>query len=534
MLPRHNLVLSLRRNGAVAALCLILVAVFLAAHWVFPGLPSVQETGGWRDWNDQGLYLRAAQAWGAGDLRQAEHWYPPGYPLLAAWLLPFTPHDRFLLPNLASLLICQFVCARLAVRLLPRRRWGAAIGAACFLVASLGTLPGLKSWLIPWTTTPAAAAILVCLLAVLRLAEQPMSGRAGPGRAALGRAAAAGAALGAIVLFRPGDVMPVAVAAGAVMLPVLWGLPARRAWALSLCAAGAAAGMVGVAWALIAVSTGFGPDTYYGQSAATGFEWRLLPLRFVTLVLDPRPLFDGVGAERVEPGSHRGMAEVFVWMLPGLAAGVALCASRARLRVHVLLALWAAGHLALLLCYRDLHILGFWTYGNVHYFKAVQPILLLLAVAAVMGSIERRFRLREVGVTLAVLVGLSAWRAELVAGDAVVSPHAVGDLSSVDHAAIVPGGGTWAALYGGAHTLGIGGAIFHHNDDFKLYPRKQDFLVVPLRPLPRGEAVLGLADGAVQTGPAHAARQRLVFGRPCLFGLAGADVCGRIGAPLIE
>lgn len=514
----------IRRNLAVAALCLILVVVFLAAHAVYPGLPSVQETGGWRDWNDQGLYLRASQAWEAFDLRAGEHWYPPGYPLMASWLRWITPHDRFLLPDLASLLVCQIACAALAVRLLPRVRLAGAIGAAAFLVASLGTVPGLKSWLIPWTTTPAAAAILVCLLAVLRLAERPGAGRA----------MAAGAALGSIALFRPGDVMPVALAACVVMLPVLWRLRLARAMAVSLCAGVAAACLVGLALALIAGTTGFGPETYYGQSAVTGFEWRLLPLRFVTLVLDPRPLLDGVGTERVEPGIHRGMAEVFVWMLPGLAAAVALCASRARLRVHVLLGVWAAGHLALLLCYRDLHIMGFWTYGNVHYFKAVQPVLLLLAMAAVIGGFDRSFGMREIGVALAVLLGLSCWRAELVAGEVIMPAGSVGDLSALDHAVIVPGGGSWAALYSGAHALVIGGVTFHHNDDFKLYPRKGDFLVVPLRRLPPGDAMLTLAPGAVQTGAAHAARQRLVFGVPCLFGLAGGDVCGRIGAPLVE
>lgn len=514
----------IRRNLAVATLCLILVVAFLAAHAVYPGLPSTQELGGWRDWNDQGLYLRASQAWAAFDLRQGEHWHPPGYPLLASRLLWITPHDRFLLPNLVSLVICQLVCARLGTRLFPALRWAASIGAACFLVASLATLPGLKSWLIPWTTTPAAAAIFVSLLAVLRLAERPTAGRA----------LAAGAALGAIVLFRPGDVMPAALASCVVTLPVLAALPARKAVVLSLCAAVGAAGLAGLALALIAFSTGFGPGTYYGQSALIGFEWRLLPLRFVTLVLDPRPLLDGVGTERVEPGIHRGMAEVFVWMLPGMAAAVALCASRARLRVHVLLGLWAVGHLALMLCYRDLHILGFWTYGNVHYFKAVQPVLLLLAMAAVIGIFDGRFRRREIGVALLVLLGLSCWRAELVAGEVIVAAGSVGDLRALDHAAIVPGGGSWAALYSGAHALMIGGVTFHHNDDFKLYPRKGDFLIVPLRRLPPGDAVLNLAAGAVQTGPAHAARQVLVFGMPCLFGLAGESVCGRLGAPLIE
>lgn len=521
--PLPKSALPSRHVVCIAGLALAMCALFVFAHGRYPGVPSVGETGGWRDWNDQGLYLRAAQAWQAGNLAKSEHWYPPGYALMGSVFSHVTPRDRFLLPNLACLLVCLFACASLAFRLYPRMAWARCIGAAAFLVASVGTLPGLKSWLVPWTTTPATACILVALVAVLRLADRP----------GLGRALAAGGALGAIVLFRPGDAMPVMLASGLVMLPVLWRLGLRRA---SLMVAAAFAGFVvpaGIAFGLVAVTTGFGPDTYYGQSGVTGFEWRLLPLRFVSLVLDARPLFDGVGAERGEAGQHRGLAEVFVWMLPGLAAGMALCARRRALRVHVLLAVWAAAHLALMLCYRDLHILGFWPYGNTHYFKATQPVLLLLALAIPAGLLDRSFRLREIAVALAALAGLACWRAELVAGD-VVAEGFVGDFSKIDAAGLVPGHGSWIAFYSGAHRLQVGGAVFRHNDDFKLYPRTGDFLVVPLRPLPKGEAVLTTGPGvAVGPAPARQMRQAIVFGLPCLFGLAGR-ICGQAGAPAIE
>lgn len=513
-----------RRNICLGLLVLAMCAVFLAAHAGYPGVPSAAETGGWRDWNDQGLYLRASQAWQAGNFSKSEHWYPPGYPLVASVFSHVTPRDRFLLPDLGCLLVGLLACTSLARRLFPRMAWARCLGAVVFVVASVGTLAGLKLWLVPWTTTPAAACILVCLVLVLRLSERP----------GWVRAVAAGAALGAITLFRPGDVMPVAVASAVVMVPVLWRMGFVRASAVVASAFVAFACLVGASYGLIAATTGFGPDTYYGQSAVTGFEWRLLPLRFVTLVLDPRPLLDGVGAERGDPGQHRGLAEVFVWMLPGLAAGVALCASRRARVVHVLLAVWAAGHLALLLCYRDLHILGFWPYGNTHYFKATQPVLLLLAVAFGVGLVDRSVRWREIGVAVLALAGLSCWRAELVPG-AAAAPGSIGDLSRVDRVAIVDGHGNWAAFYSGAHGLRIGGVAFHHNDDFKIYPRAHDFLVVPLRPLPSGEAVL-TTDGGITRGaaPAVQARQVVVFGLPCLFGLAGDRVCGHLGAPVIE
>jgi hypothetical protein len=198
-----------------------------------------------------------------------------------------------------------------------------------------------------------------------------------------------------------------------------------------------------------------------------------------------------------------------------------------------LLALWAAIHVAVMLCYRDLHILGFWLYGNFHYFKVVQPVLLLFAIAVPQGLLDRSLRWREVGIGMAVMASVMCWRAQLVPGDAVASATrgAVGDLSAVSDAAIIEAGGRWSALYSGAHVLSIGGVDFHHNLDFKLYPRQGDVLLVPLRKLPAGDAVLSPAPG-VMVGRAVSARQVLVFGLPCVFGLAGAR-CGTVGAPLV-
>jgi hypothetical protein len=202
-------------------------------------------------------------------------------------------------------------------------------------------------------------------------------------------------------------------------------------------------------------------------------------------------------------------------------------------RVTLLLTAWAVGHLAMMLCYRDLHLLGLWAYGNAHYFKVVQPVLLMLALALPIGVWDRSLGWREIGVAVVALIGLACWRAELVPG-AMAATGTVGDLSRLDRAAIVPGQGSWAAFYSGGHRLEIGGVEFHHNGDFKIYPRAADFLVLPLRRLPAGDAVLVSDPGVrIGTGPAREARQNIVFGLPCLFGLAGHGVCGVAGAPVI-
>jgi hypothetical protein len=98
-----------------------------------------------------------------------------------------------------------------------------------------------------------------------------------------------------------------------------------------------------------------------------GFDWRLLPSRWVTLILDPRPLFP----------EGRGIIEVYPWMVPALAgtAVYLITPDRRSSRVaHAIIIGAAVTYLAAYLCYRDLHPYGIWRFINYHYFKWVFPV----------------------------------------------------------------------------------------------------------------------------------------------------------------
>jgi hypothetical protein len=515
----------------LAGLTLVLTAVFLVAHFHYHGVPSAgTETGGWRDWADQSRYIEAARAWSEWDLTSARHWYPPGYPLLAAPFLRITPTDRFLLPDLGCLIASQFLCAALARRMFPQGRFASLWGAGAFLVASVGTLPGLKSWLAPWTTTPAAALTFAAFVAVLRLAERP----------GIARALLAGGAIGGIIWFRPADSVPVALAAAVALVPRLFAMPIRPAAGIAAASVLAAAAMAALAAAVIAATTGFGPGTYFAQSAHEGFEFRLLPLRWVSLVIDGRPIFDGVGTERVEPGLHRGLAEVFPWMIAGV-AGVAACwFGRGEKRVHVLLATWLAAHMALFLSYRNLRIEGLWLFGSYHYYKVTQPVFLLFALVLAVRLADRATRGRAAVAALVAIMAMFGWRARLIptpeqVAAATSSGITIPTLESVDNAAIVQGTGKWSGFLSSANVLTVDGLQYNNSSGFMLHPRSTDFLVVPLRPLPPHTGVLTVAEGLRVTpdAPVVKVRQAIEFGLPCAFDFAGSAVCGSLGAPLI-
>jgi hypothetical protein len=508
-----------------------MIAVFLIAHALYPGLPAPgTEAGGWREWDDQSKYIEAARAWSEWDFTPARHWYPPGYPLLGAPFLRLTPHDRFLLPDLACLVASLFGCVALARRIFPQYRFASLFGAAAFVVASVGTFAGLKSWLVPWTTTPDAALTFAALVAVLRLAEQP----------GIGRALLAGGAIGGITFFRPGDAVPVALAAAVALTPRLLALPMRRAAGIAVVSVLGAAAVAGAAACAIVATSGVGPGTYYARSTSIGFEFRLLPLRWVTLMINAQPVFDGVGTQRLEPGLHRGLCEGFPWIIPGVGGAAACWFAGGARRVHVLLVTWLAAHLALVLSYRDLHILSLWLFQSYHYFKVAQPIFLLYALLLVVRLADRATRWRAVAAAGFAIVLAFGWRAGLAPMRAEVAPASAGGitipgLERVDEVAIVRGTGDWDAFYMARSFLLVDGHRFRSRADFRIYPRSTDFLVVPLRPLPPDPGLLLVADGihVAADAPVLKVRQTIVFGLPCAFGLAGSAVCGSAGAPLI-
>jgi hypothetical protein len=310
----------------------------------------------------------------------------------------------------------------------------------------------------------------------------------------------------------------------------------------------AAAAMSGTAGAIIAATSGFGPGTYYGRSGRIGFEFRLLPLRWVTLVINGHPLFDGVGTDRLRPGLHRGLCEVFPWIIPGV-GGAAACwfATDAR-RIHVLLVSWLAAHMALMLSYRDLHIVALWLLDSDHYFKVTLPIFLLYALLLAVRLADRTTRWRVAAVAGLAIVLAFGWRAGLMPMQAPtqaptpaeVAPASaegvtIPSLARVNQAAIVRGTGPWNDFYGTRNILIIDGARFRTPQDFKLYPRSTDFLVLPLRPLPADPGTLTVAEGihVEADAPVLKVRQTISFGLPCAFGLAGSAVCGSVGVPLI-
>ena len=492
---------------------LALLSVVLVARyaWVYLHHPLAPDNDlpatGWFAWADQGSYWLAARAWATGNLDPYQHLYPSGYALLAAPFVWLMPADPFIIPNLLCWVGSLWLFAALGARLAGGIPGARVVSGTVFFLVTVAELRALYSWEVPWTSTPAATLTFASLLLAIRPADE-------------GRPRLVWAALlaGLIVLFRPTDALVIVPAVGVCVLARMqpWRTGWRRAVILGLGAGCAVA--VGPALLVVThVAThGWSLGYYFALSRRIGFEWRLLPLRWVTLLLSPRPLYP----------QGEGFAEVYWFVLPGLAGIIAMIlGDQGRRFRHAVVGGAAIAFLCLYLCYRDLHVPGLFLFQNQHYLKWTLPVFGLYALALPYLLVRRRVAACVVAVVVVSL--LSCWRAELVVSHAqppaTVLAGGAGlalprGMKRVGDAVLATSPDDFRGLYFGKHTIEADGQSFDAGIDFKLIPVPFGFMMIPLRPLPGGPSELHLAE-PLRLDPAATvitARQAIVFGFPCL------------------
>ncbi len=443
---------------------------------------------GWWGWSDQGLYLRSVRAFAVLDLRPSEHWYPLGYALLGAPFASLLPSQPFLLVDLACLLasFAGFVAFARGCGI------GVPASAGAFLLGTLGSQSVRENWVIPWTTTPATAAIWLFLaLCVRHLGAALHEPRPRRRR----RLLLAGMLASLIGLFRPTDLLLPAVAA---VLLGAWGLRDRtlRPADPPLLLLGAA--LPALPYGLLYLRIyGPHPTAYMLNSRAIGFRLEELPLKTMLLLIAPRPWFP----------SGSGLLMRLPWMAAGFAGMLLLPTLRPRVarRGLTLLTAMMLAYMALFFSYVDLLPSGLWAYKNVHYFKWLLPGFALLGVVF-LDALRHRPRRAPILALLAVVL-LSTVRL-------VPVPAAGGAARLLQYAAKPP---YWSRSYFGRSRLADARGVFENIQTMRILPDDQGLRVLSLsrpfegRPVWLQQGGLNIRPGEVpQAWAGHVA-----FGWPC-------------------
>jgi len=489
-------------SSQTVVLCaLVLAAAVLATH-----AGKYPHFAGFWAGVDQQRYLEAARAWSVWDLSPSRQHYLPLYPLMAAPFVWLTPWQPFMVPDLLCLLASLLLFVRIGARLAPG--WPSSVSALCFVLAAMGSKTLFGLWIVPWSSTGSAPFQFAAVLLALRFGERPGAARAG----------ALGLALAMVAGVRPSDAAVLLATCGAYAAVALLRRGARpKHWMAALLAGcgGWSAGIMAI-FSLHSLLYGLSPSPYMVESASIGFEWRLLAIRWVMLVIDPRPL--------LPEGS--GMVTHLPWLIPGVAGLLlALVPMQGKInRPAWLAAATVVLHWAAYLAYRDMHSYGLWRFTNIHYFKWTFPFLLLWMAQFARALISSRDRAHAcVGLALALL--LFTWRPILRKPEEIALGVQNGAISlrrapRIDEALLLPVAGDspqlWTNIYFAQTHLDVAARDYITKRDTKLLPVPGGALLIALRRLPDGPAVLSLPPDIAITAskPAILFRQAIIFGLP--------------------
>ncbi len=326
--------------------CLFLIGLYAQRYLTFHALPGnlPDHPEGWWGWFDQGKYIESARAFAAFDFDRAHHWYPLGYPLLAAPFVYLSDIHPFAFVDLGCLLACYFSFLAFARRVGVEAAWAVPL----FILSFAFNSRIFAQWVVPWNTSLVSAllwVLLACAVAHMQGTRRPL---------VIGLLAAA------IPLIRPTDALLPAIVVAAVLIAdgPRWrrSLPMMMLGGLPLLAAYGA---------LHYAIYGAAPSEYMVLSKAIGFSFHDFGWKAYVLLIDPSPWFlDGVGLLRRAP--------FLALLLPALP--LALCLRQGPRLLAILLAV----HTVLYISYVDLLPTGLWRYYNVHYWIWAFPGAALL------------------------------------------------------------------------------------------------------------------------------------------------------------
>lgn len=340
----------------------------------------------WSTWFDQSRYFRSAHAWAVGNLTASNHYYPAGYPLLGAAFVRAFPSDPFFLVDLASFVVVAVGFTQIARRYVPF-----TVAAILFVASSVMNYALFREYIIPWTTSPIAALIVV-LIAFLQRGIHLRRDYFLFGLLA-----------GAIILIRPIDIV--------VTLPMYATLLLR--WFNGGRGHAILSRLRERAGELVALTTGslIGPlaycllnlriygtvlGSYVAEAGQAGFSLSLVPQHFVTIFVDSASLYG-------DP--HDALLHTYPLMFLSF-VGMTLAIFRGPELLRCV-ALSIALQFVCYLSYGGMLPTGLWRFNNIHYFKWAFPFLALFAVMAVV-DVYRHPRRAGVGLVAALLLVMTS------------------------------------------------------------------------------------------------------------------------------
>lgn len=384
-----------RTCGVDGGVVLLLLAVLLFHLHVYRNYPykPVGPGTGWENFWDQGQYLKSAAAFARGDLSADQHWYPPGYSLLAAPFVYLPSAEPFFFVNTACLLLFAGAFVRYFRPLIGLLPSAIAFAVALAWPASSRVAPTARDYpiwvqfVLPWSTIPIAA-IYMGILCLLR--ERP-DVRHPRTDVALG-------VLSALVLaIRPIDALALVPAGLMYLFRRLWTeRPLRHiGWAAGV----AAVVLMPILGVLVAVHGGLrGP--YLAAASAVGMSLSDIHERASDILLSATTTHGTVDTAvfELQPWLFAAFPLALVWGIREWRHGLVPVAT-------------ALVSLLVYLAFNDLSPVNIMRFSLVHYIVWLLPVVTAAGVAGAV-LLVRNQRWMAISAVAVIALALASYRVE--------------------------------------------------------------------------------------------------------------------------
>jgi hypothetical protein len=520
-LTKFKYFLNAKQSTITLSFLILLFLMYVPLYLSHPALPH-DAVSGWWGWWDQSQYIKSAKAFSQLDLSPSEHWYFPGYALLAAVFYKFAPVHAFFVVNAICLTITAFCFIRIA------HRFGvnAVAASAVFAFSTAFNSVIIEQFVIPWTTTPTCAIIYIIITLFLDRTENAL------------KFFLIGLLGSAVLMIRPTDVISTApififlAANAAIDLTRNKGNHHKRVFPPTLVFL-IAGGLTGLLCALLIYYSiyGWSVSPYLATSQNIGFIFSALPIKLYVLFVEPTTIY----------GQGTAILRTYPWIFISLIGIICCLAETSRLSIVAACVLL---HVFFYACYADLLPTNIWHFKLIHYLKWTFPLLGLFAWITVKnvlsGRSVRATAALAVGLfcLLSVRVGLEAVESTAGAAESPTSFQAAfADMEQIAAIDLPMKGGSVKGLDNWPLSITAEGKNLHRYADFLAAPQTFGLRIILARTV-HAEGISGVFEtsGAMSpTGQSPIGRRYSIgLGWPCWlppYGCAASDAGSDFALP---
>lgn len=484
-----NLDSPIRHYKKILFIAAVIYTFFYLSSSMLPG-NNLQAPIGWWGWFDQGQYLLEAKSLCNFNFNSF-YFYPPLYAIFGSIFYKFMPNHPFYFVNLLSFLVYIYFFIKLT-----QKQVGLFFAIVSILIGLFYDNRIFEQFIIPWTTTPAAAIIAMSLYILFYIKEQQDIGL----KSFIKLQIAFVFFTGLLIALRPIDAFILCI----TIYP-FYIFEIVKKWKNSfyeqisfkkILFINILFGLIGFAIFLSFnfLTTGSIFGNYASLANSNGFSFFRIFEKFTDLFVDSYSIYYI---------KNSSLFYVLPWLYLSFASMLYLLFLR-KFKLRFLI-IFIFAYIGIYICYNDFVINGLWMYSNIHYFKWFFPYLVFLIFVAFKNAIcsEKKLSLILFFSIASILTFLLHYHYEIE----YIKKSTLKDINSSSKLLILSSkekidgidiytdiNQSFVDMYFGKHTINYNNTSIAAIKDFRIVPTDFGMRVILYRPIQSDQIQLNLTE----------------------------------------